>query len=133
MAFISHPSKLMDSTRSFPQSPLTLEDIKKIEETGLPSLERHHLRLLAHCLQCFKEMAKNVATGSLPQEQDRLRWCSEQPSLVNDQAFISVLLEQFSAAGSQLEKIANMISTSPLELTLDDLIKVSLSSLRESE
>ena len=129
MAFISHLSNPMaDNNRSFSHSPLSFEDVERIESTGLSSLERHHLRLLAHCLECFKKMAGGASSGSLPQEQDRLKWCLDQPNLVNDQAFISVLLEQFAAAGSQLEKVATLIEISPLELTLDDLLQAVINS-----
>ncbi len=116
----------MDKQQSFPQSPLCMEDIERIEGTGLSILERHHLRLLAHCLECFKEMANESSLGSLPQEKDRLRWCLEQPSLENDQAFISLLLEQFAVAGRQLEKVAALIEIPPLELTLEDLIRITI-------
>ncbi len=104
-------------------SPLSFEDLQKIESTNFSSLERHHLRLLAHCLFCFKEMNQdNINSLDLPKEEARLSWCLNQPTLSEDQAFISILLEQFSAAAQQLETIASFLEVPPLELTIEHLI-----------
>ena len=109
-------------------SPLTLDEIQKIDATGLPSIDRHYLRLLAHCLACFKEMASGSSTGEFPIEKDRLKWLLEQPALTNERAFVFVLLEQFAGAAYQLERLAEEYKKSPLELTLDELINWSLRS-----
>tara|TARA_B100000029_G_scaffold508569_1_gene595805 strand:- start:1089 stop:1457 length:369 start_codon:yes stop_codon:yes gene_type:complete len=109
-------------------SPLTLDEIQKIDATGLPSIDRHYLRLLAHCLACFKEMASGSSTGEFPIEKDRLKWLLEQPALTNERAFVFVLLEQFAGAAHQLERLAEEYKKSPLELTLDELINWSLRS-----
>ena len=109
-------------------SPLSLEDIKRIDETGLPSMERHHIRLLAHCLACFKSMAHGRSLGSLPQEKDRLQWCLSQPALSQEDSFVPIFLKQLSSAGLQLERVADEHNVSPLELTLDELIHSSLQS-----
>ena len=76
-----------------PQSPLSIEDLQKIEATQLPLLDRHHLRLLAHSLECFKGIAPNSLAGPLPLEHERMKWCIQQSALVNEKAFISVLLD----------------------------------------
>tara|TARA_B100000700_G_C14823178_1_gene750984 strand:- start:140 stop:481 length:342 start_codon:yes stop_codon:yes gene_type:complete len=110
------------------ESPLGIEEIQQIEATSLSSLDRHHLRILAHCLACFKEIANNPKEGSFPDEFERHKWLVNHSEFKNDQAFLSVLLEQFSAAASQLEKIASIVQVSPLELTLENLIQAALDS-----
>ena len=107
-------------------SPLSISEIQMIEDTKLSILERHHLRWLAHCLACFKDMAQGLNEGSLPNEENRLKWCLTQPMLAKDESFISVLLDQFSGAANQLESLANELGITPLELTLRDLIQKSL-------
>ena len=110
-----------------PSSPLSISEIQSIEATKLSILEKHHLRCLAHCLACFKNMAQGSNEGSLPNEENRLKWCLAQPMLVKDHSFIPVLLDQFSGAANQLESLANELGITPLELTLRDLIqKVTL-------
>ncbi len=115
----------MEDKEGFLQGPLSKEELDKIESTNLSILERHHLRLLAHCLASFKQMADGTFTGSLPTEQQRLQWCLQQPSLRDQRSFISILLEQLAAAGSQLESMAEKCGRSPLELTTEDLIHAS--------
>tara|TARA_Y100001968_G_C19078708_1_gene581933 strand:- start:98 stop:472 length:375 start_codon:yes stop_codon:yes gene_type:complete len=110
----------------FPASPLTLNEIQKIDQTNLSVLERHHLRLLAHCLACFKCMANDSSKGELPDHQQRLKWCLNQPHIEKDQEFIDLVLDQFSGASIQLQELADDIAMEPLELTLDHLIKASI-------
>ena len=107
-------------------SPLNLSEIERIDSINLSNIDRHHLRLLAHCLASFKEIADDASTGHLPSEQDCLQWLVSQPALAKDKAFIRVLLEQFVVAAIQLDKIADECGISPLELTVNELIDASL-------
>ncbi len=111
----------------------TLDDLQKINETALSGLERHHLRILAHCLACFKVMDNSSESGSLPNYQERMKWCMEQPKLSKDKPFISIFLNQLGTAGAQLEKIALDAGMMPLDLTLEDLIRESLKPQKSKE
>ena len=106
-------------------SSLTKEDIEQIEATLLPALERHHIRLLAHCLASFKSMANDSKKGPLPNKDSRLKWCLKQPELSNQKSFIPILLEQMEVAGLELEQLASERLITPLELNIEDLIKAS--------
>ena len=116
----------MRDPSKFSQSPLSIEDIEKIDASGLSTMSRHRIRLLAHCLSFFKEITKNCTSKDLPSKQSLLKWLLEQPSLVNDREFVYVLLEQFLGAERHLENLAIECEISPLELTLDDLINEGL-------
>ena len=105
-------------------SPLTLEDLKLIELTDLSILEKHHIRMLSHCLGCFKSMNPNNTEGSIPDKEIWMEWCLARPEMVNDDEFIHVLFEQFSGAAVQLEKLSDVFKVPPLELTLKDLIAI---------
>ena len=105
-----------------PEGPLSRESIARIDATQLPQLERHHLRLLAHCLACFQTMEPTPSDGSLPRETSRRQWCLEQPRIAEDPDFLDRLLEQFDVAALQLETIAQARQVPPLTLTLDALI-----------
>ena len=118
---------MSDSSKSSLQiSPLSVEDLACIDATSLTSIERHHLRLLAHCLACFKSMANGVSIGPLPNELIRREWFLKQPSLFEEKEFISVLLKQFAIAAGNLERLATDCGVSPLELTLEHLISEGL-------
>ena len=105
-------------------SPLTLEDLKVIELTDLSILEKHHIRMLSHCLGCFKSMNSKNTEGSIPDKEIWMELCLARTEMINDDEFIHVLFEQFSGAAVQLEKLSEVFNVPPLELTLKDLIAV---------
>ncbi len=63
-------------------SPLSTEDINLIGSTNLSSSEKHHLRMLAHCLQCFKSMSKDNPRGLIPVKEEWLEWCLQNPIMM---------------------------------------------------
>ena len=107
----------------FSESPISFNDLSAIDATNLPHIEKHHIRLLAHCLECFKQIAKKESLAYLPDKASQVKWCLKQPLLANDEEFMAALLEQFDSAFKQLEKLAIKKEISPLELTINDLIQ----------
>ena len=106
----------------FGNSPLSKEDINLIGFTNLTVSEKHHLRMLAHCLQCFKSMTNANQERLIPGKEVWLEWCLKNPLLFQDDEFVQVLFEQFSGAAIQLERLSNSLKVAPLDLTLKDLI-----------
>ena len=115
---------MMESTFAddFKNSPLSKEDINLIGSTNLSVSEKHHLRMLLHCLECFKSMSHGIEGGSIPGKEVWLEWCLKNPKMLNDDEFVQVLFEQFSGAAIQLERLSNALKVAPLHLTLRDLI-----------
>ena len=103
-------------------SPLSKEDINLIGLTNLSANEKHHLRMLAHCLQCFKSMSKDNPKGLIPVKEEWLEWCLKNPIMRKDDEFVQVMFEQFSGAAIQLERLSNDLKIAPLDLTLRNLI-----------
>ena len=103
-------------------SPLSKEDINLIGSTNLSVSEKHHLRMLLHCLECFKSMSHGSEGGSIPSKEVWLEWCLKNPKMFKDDEFVQVLFEQFSGAAIQLERLSNALKVAPLHLTLRDLI-----------
>ena len=103
-------------------SPLSKEDINLIGSTNLSVSEKHHLRMLLHCLECFKSMSHGSKGGSIPGKEVWLEWCLKNPKMFKDDEFVQVLFEQFSGAAIQLERLSNALKVAPLHLTLRDLI-----------
>ena len=97
--------------------------IERIDTTLLPQLDRHHLRVLSHCLDSFQAMAAPERTGSIPDEEQRRRWCQQQPVVADDPAFLDTLMLQLNAAADQLDHLATQLGKPPLALTIEDLIK----------
>ena len=99
--------------------------IERIDATLLPQLDRHHLRVLSHCLDSFQAMAAPETKGAIPEENQRRLWCQQQPVVADDPAFLDTLLLQLNAAADQLEQLALELGKPPLALTLDDLISAA--------
>ena len=100
------------------------DTIAQIDATLLPSRERHHLRLLAHCLDSFRAMESD-GTGQLPGAASRRRWCEQQPVIAEEPGFLRSLLHQLDRAAEQLQSLADNLNKAPLQLTLDDLISAA--------
>ena len=107
---------------NFENSPLSKEDINLIGSTNFSVSEKHHLRMLAHCLECFKAMNKVDEAGLIPEKDVWLDWCLKNPIMFNDDEFVQVLFEQFSGAAVHLERVATALKVAPLDLTFKDLI-----------
>ena len=88
-------------------SPMSIADFKRIENSGFSNLDQHYLRLIAHCLGCFKSIACESAIGPLPSKVAVAHWLSSQSKELIDESFANVLLEQFASAAAQLEQIAD--------------------------
>ena len=112
----------------FASGPLSHADAERIEATLLPNLDRHHLRLLAHCLRNFQDIANPRRSGPLPDRTTLEQWLLEQPQLVDEPQFRDLLLSQFLAASQQIEALAKQRDLTPLELTLEALIESSLTA-----
>ena len=104
------------------ESPLDLNQIQRIDKLNLSSIEKHHLRLIAHCLESFKDMKSELKSNSLPSKEEQMAWCLANPNLGNDKEFIELLLQQFDAASKYLGKVAERLRISPMEITIENLI-----------
>ena len=115
---------------SSPTGPLTRRDAERIEATLLPTLDRHHLRLQAHCLATLKSIAAPRCHGPLPSDEEIQAWCGQQPALRDDSDFQDELLRQFQVISDQLNTLADVCGRTPLELTLDALINDAVAASR---
>lgn len=113
---------MSELTNGGPQSPLSADEIHRLDATLLPALERHHLRLLAHALRTLQQVQRVTAVPGLPDPAAIAAWLRTQPELGGEAAFVALLSEQLSKAGEQLEHLARQRGQSALSLALEDLI-----------
>tara|TARA_B100001094_G_C18067147_1_gene738061 strand:+ start:577 stop:960 length:384 start_codon:yes stop_codon:yes gene_type:complete len=111
--------------------PLNRQQIERIDATLLPAVDRHLLRLQAHCLATFKQIAMPAQEGPLPTRDHWQDWCDRQPQLANDADFREQLMMQFTVIASQLEELARQLKLTPLELKLNDLIRDAEANSRQ--
>ena len=111
---------MSDQTNSFP-SPLSDEIVKNIDQLNLPIIKKHHVRLLAHCLEIFKEIGKDEKSFF---EEDELlkKWCEKKSQKFNDKNFNQLFYEQMSFAAKKINFFSKSINKNFKELDLDDLI-----------
>ncbi len=111
---------MSNQTNPFP-SPLSDEIVKNINQLNLPIIKKHHVRLLAHCLEIFKEIGTDEK--SLFGEDELLkRWCEKQSQKFNDKKFNQLFYEQMSLAAKKLNFFSQSIKKNLKELDLEDLI-----------
>ena len=103
-------------------NPLNMQTIQKIDNLDLPIMQKHHLRILAHCLQILKII--NVDNNSLEyQNKNTLReWCDNQSKKFDDKKFSDLFYEQLEATSKKLSTFSKKIGKSIKDLEIDDLV-----------
>ncbi|MCT0219241.1 hypothetical protein KQ304_09560 [Synechococcus sp. CS-1329] len=101
--------------------PLASTDLATLEATLLPSLERHHLRLLAHCLRTLQQVAGS-RWGPLPARPALVAWVAQQGGAAADPGFQQAFLTQLERGALQLQTLATSRGCDPLALDISDLI-----------
>ena len=102
-------------------SPLSNEVVKNIDQLNLSIIQKHHIRLLAHCLEIFKEISKEEL--SVFDEDELLReWCEKQSQQFNDNNFNQIFYDQMSSAAKKLNSFSQSIEKKFKDLNLEDLI-----------
>ena len=113
----------MSNQTNSSSSPLSDEIVKSIDQLNLPIIQKHHIRLLAHCLEILKEISKDEISWS--EEDDLLRkWCEKQSQKFNDKNFDQLFFEQMSSAAKKLKSFSQLIKKNFKELDIEDLISL---------
>ena len=107
-------------------SPIEKEVVEQIEQLNVSTLQKLHLKLLSHCLEIFRVIS-NQSKVDFPTEKLLKEWCLKESQKLNDKNFSMLLYQQMDAAGQKILDYSQNIGKEPLELTLDDLIKLTSS------
>jgi len=84
-------------------------------------MQKHHLRILAHCLQILKII--NLDNSSEYQNKNPLReWCDNQSKKFDDIKFSDLLYEQLESTSKKLSTFSKKIAKSIEDLEIDDLV-----------
>ena len=102
-------------------NPLNIQTIKEIDHLDLTLMQKHHLRILAHCLQILKII--NLDNNSEYQNKNSLReWCDNQSKKFDDKKFSDLFYEQLESTSKKLSTFSKKIGKSIEELEIDDLV-----------
>ena len=102
-------------------NPLNIQAIKEIDNLDLPTMQKHHVRILAHCLQIIKII--NVDNSFQYQNKNPLReWCDNQSKIFDDQKFSDLFYEQLESTSKKLSTFSKKIGKNIEDLEIDDLV-----------
>ena len=77
-------------------NPLNIETIQEIDNLDLAIMQKHYLRILAHCLQILKTI--NVDNSLENQNKNLLReWCDNQSKKFDDKKFSDLFYDQLDS------------------------------------
>ena len=102
-------------------NPLNIETIQEIDNLDLPTMQKHHLRILAHCLQILKIISINNSFEY--QNKNSLReWCDNQSKKFEDKKFSDLFYEQLESTSTKLSTFSKKIGKNIEDLEIDDLV-----------
>ena len=82
-------------------NPLKVETIQEIDNLDLPVMQKHHLRILAHCLQILKIISANNSSEVCDKNSLR-EWCDKQSKKFDDKKFSDLFYEQLESTSKKL-------------------------------
>ena len=102
-------------------NPLNIQTIKEIDNLELPTMQKHHLRILIHCLQILKTI--NLDDSSALSDKNSLReWCDNQSRIFDDKEFSDLFYYQLESTSKKLSTFSKKIGKNINDLEIDDLV-----------
>tara|TARA_B100001029_G_scaffold104620_1_gene86222 strand:- start:220 stop:573 length:354 start_codon:yes stop_codon:yes gene_type:complete len=102
-------------------NPLNMQTIQEIDNLDLPIMQKHHVRILAHCLQILKSItAVNISEVS---DKNSLRdWCDSQSKKFDDKKFSDLFYRQLESTEKKLNAFSQEIGKNIEDIEIDDLV-----------
>ena len=98
-----------------------IQTIKEIDNLDLPLMQKHHVRILAHCLQILKII--NADHSSKLYDKNSLReWCDNQSRIFDDKKFSDLFYSQLDSASKKLSTFSQRIGKNIEDLEINDLV-----------
>jgi len=102
-------------------NPLNIQTIQEIDNLDLTIMQKHHIRILAHCLQILKII--NADNSFEYQNKNPLReWCDNQSIKFDDKKFSDLFYEQLESTSKKLSTFSKKIGKNIEDLEIDDLV-----------
>jgi len=102
-------------------NPLNIEIIKEIDNLNLSIMKKHHVRILAHCLQILK-ILKTDDSSELWDKDSLREWCDNQSKIFADKKFSDLFYSQLDSAAKKLNIFSQRIGKNIEDLEIDDLV-----------
>ncbi len=102
-------------------NPFNMQTIQEIDDLDLPIMQKHHVRILAHCLQILKII--NTDNSLEYQNKNSLKeWCDSQSKKFDDKKFSDLFYEQLESTSKKLSTFSKTIGKNIEDLEIDDLV-----------
>ena len=102
-------------------NPLNIQTIKEIDNLDLSIIQKHHVRILAHCLQILKII--NIDNSLKYQNKNPLReWCDNQSKKFDDKKFSDLFYAQLNSTAKKLNTFSQRIEKNIEDLEIVDLV-----------
>ena len=102
-------------------NPLNMQTIQEIDNLDLPIMQKHHVRILAHCLQILKIINADNNLG-YPKKNSLREWCDNQSKKFDDKKFSDLFYEQLESTAKKLNTFSKRIGKNIKDLKIDDLV-----------
>ena len=102
-------------------NPYNSQTIKEIDNLDLPLMQKHHLRILAHCLQTLK-IINSDESSELCDKNSLREWCDNQSRVFDDKKFSDLFYAQLDSAAKKLRTFSQKIGKNIEDLEIDDLV-----------
>ena len=100
---------------------LNMQTIQEIDNLDISIMQKHHVRILAHCLQILKII--NIDNSIENKNKNPLReWCDNQSKKFDDQKFSDLFYQQLESTSKKLSIFSKKIGKSIEDLEIDDLV-----------
>jgi len=99
-------------------NPLNIQTIKEIDNLDLPIMQKHHVRILAHCLQILKNIDNSFEYQNNPLRE----WCDNQSKKFDDKKFSDLFYEQLESTSKKLSTFSKQIGKNIEDLEIEDLV-----------
>ena len=102
-------------------NPLNIKTAQEIDNLDLSVIKKHHVRILAHCLQIFKIISADDCSG-LCDDNSLREWCDNQSKKFDDKKFSDLFYEQLESTSRKLNSFSQKIGKNIKDLEINDLV-----------
>ena len=102
-------------------NPLNIQTIQEIDNLDLPIMQKHHVRILAHCLQILKIINPNDSSELCVNNSLR-EWCDNKSRKFKDEKFSDLFYAQLDSTAKKLNTFSQSIGKNIEDLDIDDLV-----------
>ena len=103
-------------------NPLNMQTIQEIDNLDLPIMQKHHLRILAHCLQILKILNSDNSFENQNKKNSLREWCDNQSKKFDDKKFSDLFYQQLESTSKKLSIFSKKIGKNIEDLKIEDLV-----------